>query len=123
MTVYQSIDSYRSFVDRLHELLAEGGRTSGSLATGYETYVCVAATRDEAIAIARRSLEGKFESLEKGLEVCIVGDADEVHERIAAYGAAGAAHVELKFIAHSLDQVHAMMGLVAERAGLATART
>jgi alkanesulfonate monooxygenase SsuD/methylene tetrahydromethanopterin reductase-like flavin-dependent oxidoreductase (luciferase family) len=83
----------------------------------------VAATRDEAIAIARRSLEGKFESLEKGLDVCIVGDPDHVIDRIAAYRAAGAGHIELKFIAHSLDQVHGMMALVADRAGLPTARS
>lgn len=121
MTVYQSVDAYRGFVDRLRELLAEAGRAPESMATGYETYVTVAETHDEAVAIARRSLEGKFETLEKGLDVCIVGDADELVERVAAYREAGAGHVELKFIAHSLEQVHEMMSRVSERAGLTAA--
>jgi alkanesulfonate monooxygenase SsuD/methylene tetrahydromethanopterin reductase-like flavin-dependent oxidoreductase (luciferase family) len=121
LTVYQSVDAYRAFGDRLRELLDEEGRSAESLALGYETYVSVADTRDEAVAIARRSLEGKFETLEKGLDVCIVGDADDVLEKVAAYGAAGAGHVELKFVAHTLDQVREMMSRVSERAGLTAA--
>jgi len=118
MTVYQSVDAYAAFVQRLGELTAEQGRAPGTIATGYETYVCVADTRDEAISIARRSVEGKFETLEKGMEVCIIGDIDDLLERVAAYGAAGAGHVELKFIAHSVAQLHEMMGRVAEGARL-----
>lgn len=118
MTVYQSTDSYAAFVARLGELAAERGRSMDTIATGYETYVCVGETRDEAISIARRSLEGKFETLEKGMEVCIVGDANDLLERVAAYREAGAGHVELKFIAHSVPQLHEMIACVAEGAGL-----
>lgn len=121
MTVYQSVEAYAGFVQRLGELLVEQGRELDTFATGYETYACVAETRDEAIAIARRSLEGKFETLEKGLEVCIVGDVDDLVERVTAYRAAGAGHVELKFVAHSVAQLHEMMERVAERARLAAA--
>ena len=118
MTVYQSTDAYAGFVARLAELAEEQGRSMETIATGYETYVCVAETRDEAISIARRSVEGKFETLEKGLEVCIVGDVNDLLEGVAAYGAAGAGHVELKFIAHSVPQLHEMIARVAEGAGL-----
>jgi alkanesulfonate monooxygenase SsuD/methylene tetrahydromethanopterin reductase-like flavin-dependent oxidoreductase (luciferase family) len=119
MTVYQSTDAYAGFIARLAELVAEQGRSMDTIATGYETYVCVAETRDEAISIARRSLEGKFETLEKGLDVCIVGDIDDLLEGVAAYKRAGAGHVELKFIAHSVPQLHEMVARVAEGAGLA----
>jgi len=118
MTVYQSVDAYAGFINRLGELASEQGRDPATLATGYETYVCVADTRDEAVAIARRSVEGKFETLEKGMEVCMVGDVSDLLERFAAYQAAGAGHIELKFIAHSVPQLHEMMARVAEGAGL-----
>ncbi|HEX5040916.1 MAG TPA: LLM class flavin-dependent oxidoreductase [Candidatus Limnocylindria bacterium] len=118
MTVYQPVDIYRGFVQRLGELTSEQGRTE-ALVTGYETYVCVADTRDEAISIARRSLEGKFETLEKGLEVCIVGGPDDFVEQVNAYADAGAQHFELKFIAHSVEQLNEMMARVAEAAELA----
>ncbi|MGH2456605.1 MAG: LLM class flavin-dependent oxidoreductase, partial [Candidatus Limnocylindria bacterium] len=114
MTVYQSLEAYGGFVRQLAAYAAEEGRSPDDLGTGYETYVCVAATREEAIAIARRSLEGKFTTLEAGLEVCIVGDVDGFLERCAAYRAAGAEHLELKFIAHDLPQLHEMMAMVAE---------
>jgi alkanesulfonate monooxygenase SsuD/methylene tetrahydromethanopterin reductase-like flavin-dependent oxidoreductase (luciferase family) len=123
MTVYQSVDAYRDFVARLGELLAEQEKSIDAFATGYETYVCVAETRDEAVEIARRSVEGKFETLERALEVCMIGDVDDLLGRVAEYGAAGAGHVELKFIAHSVEQLHEMMARVAERAGLASATT
>lgn len=118
MTVYQSTDAYAAFVARLGELAEEQGRSMDTMATGYETYVCVAESRAEAISIARRSLEGKFETLEKGMEVCIVGDINDLLERVAAYREAGAGHVELKFIAHTVTQLHEMMERVAEGAGL-----
>ncbi len=120
MTVYQSVETYRGFVSRLRELVAEEGRDEDAIDTGYETYVCVADTRDEAVAIARRSLEGKFATVEAGLDVCIVGDTDDLLERVAAYGDAGARHVELKLIAHSVEQLHEMMERVAVGAGLLT---
>lgn len=121
MTVYQSVDAYRGFLDSLGALLVEQGRDARPFATGYETYACVAETRDEAISIARRSLEAKFETLQKGMEVCIVGDVDDMLEGVSAYHAAGAGHVELKFVAHSVSQLHEMMERTAEAAGLAAA--
>lgn len=118
MTVYQSVDAYAGFVGRLRELFSERDREIDTFLTGYETYACVAETRDEAISIARRSLEGKFETLEKGMEVCIVGNVDDMLERVAAYRAAGAGHVELKFVAHSVSQLHEMMERTAGAARL-----
>jgi alkanesulfonate monooxygenase SsuD/methylene tetrahydromethanopterin reductase-like flavin-dependent oxidoreductase (luciferase family) len=64
-------------------------------------------------------VDEKFETLERGLEVCIVGSAGEVAERLAAYAEAGAGHVELKFIAHELGHVREMAARVAEVTGLA----
>lgn len=122
MTVYQPVEAYRAFVEQLAAISIELGHASLELDTGYETYVAVARTHEDALAIARRSLEGKFESLDRGLEVCIVGDPGEVLEKIDAYGVAGARHVELKFIAHDPEQLLGMMTQTAEAAGLAPRR-
>ncbi len=119
MTVYQPVDVYRGFVDQLRGYAEELGRDPTALETGYETYVCIADTTDEAVAIARRSLEGKFKALDAGLDVCIVGDRETFFGRLAEYAAAGAQHLELKFVAHDVAQLHEMMTAVAEHAGLA----
>lgn len=121
MTVYQSVADYQVFADRLDELSEAGDRPGGTMPKGYETYVCVGETHEDAVATARRSLEGKFKTLERGLEVCIVGTAETAAERIAAYGRAGAEHLELKFIGHDLAQVQEQMSRVAAAVPAASA--
>jgi alkanesulfonate monooxygenase SsuD/methylene tetrahydromethanopterin reductase-like flavin-dependent oxidoreductase (luciferase family) len=123
MTVYHSVEDYGNALGRLRSFAEEAGRDPSSLATGYETYVTVGATHEEAVEIARRSLEGKFKTLEQGMDVCVVGSADEVVERLAAYADAGAGHLELKFIAHELSAVHDMAARLAEVANLQAAPT
>jgi alkanesulfonate monooxygenase SsuD/methylene tetrahydromethanopterin reductase-like flavin-dependent oxidoreductase (luciferase family) len=118
LTVYQPVDAYRGLSTQLDALAAEGGRQPGELDRGYETYVCVGRTHEEAVDIARVSIEHKFESLERGLDVCIVGSPDEALERFAAYADAGAHHLELKFIAHDPGMLAEQVERVAEAAGL-----
>ena len=118
MTVYAPVAEYAEDVRRLGEFAAKAGRDPGSLDLGIETYVTVAKTHEEAVAIARLSLEHKFKTLERGLDACIVGTADEVVEKIDRYRDAGAGHVELKFICHDVPQLRGMIELVAARAGL-----
>ena len=108
MTVYHSTADYAGLVDRLRNMAEEAGRDPGSLDLGYETYVTIGRTHEGAVAIAGRSLTEKFQTLEHGLEVCVAGTVDEVIERLNAYSEAGARHLELKFIGHTLDGVQAM---------------
>lgn len=108
MTVYHSPAEYGELVERLHGMLEDAGRAPGSFDFGYETYVTVARTHEAAVAIAARSLTEKFHTLEHGLEVCVAGSVDEVAERLNAYAEAGAGHLELKFIGHTLEDVQAM---------------
>jgi alkanesulfonate monooxygenase SsuD/methylene tetrahydromethanopterin reductase-like flavin-dependent oxidoreductase (luciferase family) len=118
MTVYQNVETYGRFAGELDGYAEELGRDPASIDKGYETYVTAAPSNDAALAIARKSLEHKFESLEAGLDVCIVGDPETFLSRLAAYRAAGARHVELKFIAHDVSSLHEQMAMVAEAAGL-----
>jgi len=113
MTVYVSTERYQELVTRLEELRAEAGRSR--MQHGYETYVCVGRTRDEAISISERSLVDKFGDLEKGLSVCLVGDVSEVADRIEEYRAVGTDHFELKFIGHDVDQLTGMAEQLAAR--------
>jgi alkanesulfonate monooxygenase SsuD/methylene tetrahydromethanopterin reductase-like flavin-dependent oxidoreductase (luciferase family) len=121
MTVYQDLATYGQFAGQLDGYATELGRDPAAIEKGYETYVCVAPTTDEAVAIARHSLEHKFKTLEAGLDVCVVGDPDAFLARLAAYRAAGAGHVELKFIAHDVGQLHDQLAIVAAAAGLTPA--
>lgn len=121
MTVYAPVSEYAEDIKRLREFASKAGRDPASLDTGIETYVTVARTHEEAIAIARVSLEHKFKTLEGGLDACIVGSVTEVIEKIALYREAGARHVELKFICHDMTQLRGMVDLVADGAGLVAA--
>ena len=121
MTVYHSVSEYEAALGRLRSFAEEAGRDPASLDTGYETYVTIGATHEAAVDIARRSLEEKFKTLEHGLDMCVVGSVDEVAERLAAYADAGARHLELKFVAHELSQVHEMAAQLAEVLDLARA--
>ena len=116
MTVYAPVEEYADAIRRLREHAVRAGRDPGSLDTGIETYVCVAETREEAVAIARASVAAKFKTLERGLEACIVGGPDEVVERLARYRDAGARHAELKFICHDVGQLREMIERLAEHA-------
>ncbi len=118
MTVYAPVPEYADDIRRLGEKASAAGRDPSSIDTGIETYVTVARTHEEAVAIARTSLIHKFKALEAGLEACIVGSEDEVMEKIERYAGAGARHVELKFICHDMGQLREMILRVAERARL-----
>jgi alkanesulfonate monooxygenase SsuD/methylene tetrahydromethanopterin reductase-like flavin-dependent oxidoreductase (luciferase family) len=122
MTVYAPVAEYTEDIRRLGEFAAKAGRDAKTLDTGIETYVTVARTHEEAVRIATTSLVHKFKTLERGLDACIVGSVDEVMEKIARYGEAGARNVELKFICHDMPQLRGMIELVASRAPKATAR-
>lgn len=118
MTVYAPVEEYAAAIGRLRECANAAGRDPDEIDTAIETYVCVADTREEAVAIARASLVDKFKTLERGMAACIVGSIDDVVEKIEAYRAAGAAHAELKFIGHDVPQIAGMIERVATRAAL-----
>jgi len=122
MTVYAPVAEYTEDIRRLGEFAAKAGRDVKTLDTGIETYVTVARTHEEAVAIAKTSLVHKFKTLERGLDACIVGSVDEVMEKIDRYREAGARNVELKFICHDIPQLRGMIELVATRAPKAAAR-
>jgi alkanesulfonate monooxygenase SsuD/methylene tetrahydromethanopterin reductase-like flavin-dependent oxidoreductase (luciferase family) len=114
LTAYRTTAEYAALLDTVKRLASEHGRDLGGFGTGYETYACVAETRDEAVRVARRSLEQPpFNTIERGLEVAIVGSAEDVVRRIGEYRDAGARHVELKLLAHDMAQLRAEIALLA----------
>ena len=119
MTVYAPVENYQQSIAALRAAADAAGRDFDSLDTGIETYVTVARTHEEAVAIAKVSLIDKFKTVEKGMDACIVGDIDEVLEKIDRYRAAGAKHAELKFICHDTAMMSSMMERVAKSAKVA----
>lgn len=109
LPVYLSMEEYAAEAKRLAQFLAEAGRSPGEVVHGLEFFVTVAPSRREAIEIARRSLEGKFTSLDRGLAVSLVGTAEEIRDRIAAYVDVGVGFIELKFICFEPKSMLSMM--------------
>lgn len=114
LTVYQSPDSYSDLVDQLNSLAQEVARDVTTLARGYETYVCVGPTMEEAIQSATNSLQSKFESIERGLDVCMIGTAIDVVDKMSQYRERGVTEFEVKLIAHDLEQAEWMMSEISQ---------
>ena len=113
LTAYRTAEEFAAMYAQLRGIAAARGRDLGGYGVGYETYACVAETRDRAVDVARRSLEQPpFKTLERGLEVAIVGSPSDVARRIGQYRDAGANHVELKLLAHDLEAVHTQLDLL-----------
>jgi alkanesulfonate monooxygenase SsuD/methylene tetrahydromethanopterin reductase-like flavin-dependent oxidoreductase (luciferase family) len=114
LTAYRSVEEFTALRENLRGIASAHGRDMATFTCAYETYACVADTRDAAVAIARRSLEQPpFKTLERGLDVAIVGSPADVIERISRYRDAGAGHVELKLLAHDLKSLHDQISLLA----------
>ena len=125
LTAFLSLDKFAEASAALDAVAADNGVDPAPLARAVETFACVAPTHDEAVSIARASLEHTYGSLESGLERAIVGSPDEVTERLAAFSAAGANRFELRPIGHDQSAIADMMALLAEEVlpGRALTRT
>lgn len=101
MTVYVDPDTYRQQATQVRELAASHGKDPDCFGLAFETFVCVEDSHDQAVKTAAASLEFMYGSVEKGVDVCLIGSAEEVFGKIERYAAAGVDHVELKFICRS----------------------
>ncbi len=109
LCVYLSVEEYAAHANRLTQRLLGAGRSPADVVFGLEFFVTVAPSRRQAIDIARRSLEHKFGTLERGLEVSMIGTPQEVQERIAAYAGVGVQFFEFKFVCHDTKAMLEMM--------------
>jgi alkanesulfonate monooxygenase SsuD/methylene tetrahydromethanopterin reductase-like flavin-dependent oxidoreductase (luciferase family) len=110
MTSWATPDEYRVHKDTVRRLADEVGRNADELVTALDIFTTVAETHQEAEDIAARTLTEKFGSLERGVEVSLVGTADEVADRILEFRDAGVRHFGLKFVCHDVRRHEAGRG-------------
>jgi len=108
-------EEYREMLTRIRAAATEIGRDTSDFGAGYEMFVSVATSRDAAIDVVRKSILRRYPSLERGLEACAVGTPDDIVARLREFADAGVRSFELKFIAHTPEQMEDMMALLAER--------
>src|SRR5262249_43463698 len=89
--------------------MAQHGRTVMDLERGIEIFTAVAASGAAALEIAQASLQHQWGDVQRGLDRSLVGGADTVRRRIAAYAKAGVTHFEIKFICHDLSMMRQMI--------------
>jgi alkanesulfonate monooxygenase SsuD/methylene tetrahydromethanopterin reductase-like flavin-dependent oxidoreductase (luciferase family) len=89
------------------------GRSVTDLHRGVELYLCLAERTDDARAIAARSLEHRFGTVDAGLERNLIGDPGEVLGRIEAFRQAGVTHFELRILGHTIEAHIDMLELFA----------
>jgi alkanesulfonate monooxygenase SsuD/methylene tetrahydromethanopterin reductase-like flavin-dependent oxidoreductase (luciferase family) len=106
-------EQYRLDLEQVAEALSARDRAVADLHRGVELYLCLAERADDARAIAARSLEHRFKSVEAGLERNIVGDPAEVLARIEAFRQSGVTHFELRILGHTIESHIATLELFA----------
>lgn len=108
-TSYADLTEYAPKALRLRELAVAAGRDPDALDTAAIVFVCVAATRERALAICAPTLAQRFKTLERGLAVSAVGSPAEVGEQLAARHRAGVRYLELRFVCHDADSFVEML--------------
>lgn len=116
ITSWATPDEFVGLKDNVRRIAAELDQDADRLVTALDIFATVGRTHDEAVAIARRTLEKKFGSLERGLAVSLVGTAQEVTEQILRFKEAGVRHMGLKFVCHDLDELRGMIENLASEA-------
>lgn len=104
-----SIEAYRKLGERLSELAREAGRDDASIVRASDPFVCIARTREEALAIAEKSLTERFGSVERGLVHCAVGSSADVGDHLRRLMDAGARYFELRFVCHDITSCLGMI--------------
>ena len=93
---------YRECLGKVRAYAAEAGRNPDSIQPGL--YFTLAAGGDDALAEGRAFLSQyynrPYESVAKAM-LCVMGDWDEIIDRIEAYAEAGARTIILRFATHS----------------------
>lgn len=100
---YPAMDEYAPKLARLREVLAEGGRDPDACTPAAMVFVCVAPTRERAMAIGLETLTQRFKSPERALAVSAIGSPAEVQEQLAARHRGGLRYLELRFLSRDVD--------------------
>jgi alkanesulfonate monooxygenase SsuD/methylene tetrahydromethanopterin reductase-like flavin-dependent oxidoreductase (luciferase family) len=111
---YPEPGEYASKLARLHVVAEAAGRDPTEIDTAAIVFVCMAATREQALALCGPTLARRFKSLERGLAVSVVGTADEVRQQFEARYRAGLRYLELRFITHDPEAALDMAARVSE---------
>jgi alkanesulfonate monooxygenase SsuD/methylene tetrahydromethanopterin reductase-like flavin-dependent oxidoreductase (luciferase family) len=110
---YLSTEKFKYVIDLIKEYAPEYDRDPDEFDICHETYICIADTEKEAREISKLSMEHVFPG-DKYETAFLIGSPREVTEKLKNYEEVGLTHFELKFIAHSVDQILDMMELFAK---------
>jgi len=106
----------------LREMASALGRGAEDFTVAVEKYLCLSLDKDEAKALARRTIgeslatyERRIKDLNLALNIHVIGNVDEVEEQIKKFVEAGVTHFEFKFIYRSLEEFFNMMELFSDR--------
>lgn len=110
---YPELGEYAPKVVRLRELATEAGRDPDAIDTAAIIFVCVAETRERALAIGVPTLAARFKSRERALAVSAIGSVADVRELLAARYRAGLRYLELRFVCHDPESWVEMLEMVA----------
>ncbi len=96
LTSYPELSEYARKVRKLRDLVSSAGRDPDDVDTSVLAFICVADTRERALEIGGPSLGWRFGTLERALDVSIIGTPAEAVERLFAMHHAGVRYVHLR---------------------------
>lgn len=106
---WSSIDAYRTLNERLRQLLREADRDDASIVRATDPFVSIAATREEAQAIAERTIRERFRSREHAALHSVVGSSGDVRDHFRRLMDGGCGYFELRFICHDIGSCMSMI--------------
>jgi len=104
LTGYPSLNGYASRVATLRKLAEAQGRDPQGIDTGVLTFICIGRDRRCALQMCEETLLARLGTLERALEVSIVGSPADASERLVDMYRAGARYIQLRPVTRSSQE-------------------
>jgi alkanesulfonate monooxygenase SsuD/methylene tetrahydromethanopterin reductase-like flavin-dependent oxidoreductase (luciferase family) len=95
------VERFSENLARLEELAREAGRDPAEIERATDIRICIADSMEEAVAIARETLEQRYGTIEDARRYAAFGTEDNVLEHLLARIRGGLSYIELRFICHA----------------------
>jgi probable F420-dependent oxidoreductase len=112
---YLTPEELQDGISKIKRSASELGKDPGSYLVAHEMFTLVDSDSANAIKSASKSLSSNFVSVEEGLKRSLVGNPDELVQKLKLYESAGVYLTELKFVYSNIQTLLEMMKLFRDK--------
>jgi probable F420-dependent oxidoreductase len=111
---YLTADEARDGISKVKHAAQDSGRSPDDFFFAHEMFTLINESAESARELARESLLTNFSSFEEGLKRSLVGDPEEIADKLEGYEKSGVNLTELKFIYRDVSALEKMLELFAK---------